>query len=89
MQWVQLSSAAAGSLNPVVVNGAGFTLYRFDKDAPHPSQSNCNGSCAVPAGAKVLFSRVNAPGAGGVARTGGTAGYRGWPQTQSGRRTCR
>jgi predicted lipoprotein with Yx(FWY)xxD motif len=46
-QWVQLSSAAAGALNPVVVNGAGFTLYRFDKDSPDPSQSNCSGACAV------------------------------------------
>jgi predicted lipoprotein with Yx(FWY)xxD motif len=46
-QWVQLTSAAAGTLNPVVVNGAGFTLYRFDKDTADPSQSNCNGACAV------------------------------------------
>jgi predicted lipoprotein with Yx(FWY)xxD motif len=46
-QWVQLSSAAAGNLNPVVVDGAGFTLYRFDKDSANPSQSNCNGACAV------------------------------------------
>jgi predicted lipoprotein with Yx(FWY)xxD motif len=46
-QWVQLSSGAAGTLDPVVVNGAGFTLYRFDKDTADPSQSNCNGACAV------------------------------------------
>src|SRR5690349_8001243 len=33
-QWVQLSAGAAGGLKPVVINGAGFTLYRFDKDSP-------------------------------------------------------
>jgi predicted lipoprotein with Yx(FWY)xxD motif len=47
MKWVQLSASSAGALNPVVVNGAGFTLYRFDKDSPSPSKSNCNGACAV------------------------------------------
>ncbi|GHH84000.1 lipoprotein [Streptomyces sulfonofaciens] len=46
MKWVQLSAGAAGKLNPVVVNGAGFTLYRFDKDTADPSKSNCNGDCA-------------------------------------------
>jgi predicted lipoprotein with Yx(FWY)xxD motif len=47
MKWVQLSASSAGALDPVVVNGAGFTLYRFDKDSPSPSKSNCNGACAV------------------------------------------
>jgi predicted lipoprotein with Yx(FWY)xxD motif len=47
MQWVQLSASSAGALNPVVVNGAGFTLYRFDKDSSSPSKSNCNGACAI------------------------------------------
>lgn len=45
-KWVQLSAAAAGGLNPVVVNGAGFTLYRFDKDSADPSRSHCTGDCA-------------------------------------------
>src|SRR5437588_49511 len=39
MKWVQLSAGAAGELNPVVLNGAGFTLYRFDKDTANPSKS--------------------------------------------------
>ena len=47
MKWVQLSASSAGALSPVVVNGAGFTLYRFDKDSPSPSKSNCNGACAT------------------------------------------
>lgn len=46
-KWVGLSASQAGNLNPVVVNGAGFTLYRFDKDSADPSKSNCNGDCAV------------------------------------------
>lgn len=46
-KWVQLSATKAGGLDPVVANGAGFTLYRFDKDTAHPSQSNCNDACAV------------------------------------------
>jgi predicted lipoprotein with Yx(FWY)xxD motif len=47
MKWVQLSAGAAGNLNPVVLNGAGFTLYRFDKDSTSPSKSNCNDACAL------------------------------------------
>ncbi|MFL5910043.1 MAG: hypothetical protein ACJ768_05675 [Gaiellaceae bacterium] len=47
MKWVQLSAGSAGALNPVVINGAGFTLYRFDKDTAAPSKSNCDGACAT------------------------------------------
>jgi predicted lipoprotein with Yx(FWY)xxD motif len=46
-KWVQLSASKAGDLDPVVINGAGFTLYRFDKDTANPSKSNCNDACAV------------------------------------------
>ena len=46
-KWVQLNSSSANGLNPVVENGTGFVLYRFDKDTAHPSKSNCDGSCAV------------------------------------------
>ena len=88
MQWVQLSSAAAGSLNPVVVNGAGFTLYRFDKDTSSPSQSNCNGACAVtwppvlvsPTG-KIFLNGVSKSEVGVVRRADGTLQVTigGWP----------
>lgn len=44
-RWVQLSASEVGDLNPVVANGAGFVLYRFDKDKPNPSTSNCTGAC--------------------------------------------
>jgi predicted lipoprotein with Yx(FWY)xxD motif len=47
MKWVQLSAGAANGLNPIVHDGAGFTLYRFDKDSASPSKSNCNGDCAT------------------------------------------
>lgn len=30
-----------------VTDGNGRSLYRFDKDTAKPSQSNCNGDCAV------------------------------------------
>ncbi|MDI5962189.1 hypothetical protein [Streptantibioticus silvisoli] len=46
-KWVQLSAAKSGSLDPVVVNGQGFTLYRFDKDTTNPPGSTCQGNCAV------------------------------------------
>jgi predicted lipoprotein with Yx(FWY)xxD motif len=46
-KWVQLTASSAGQLNPVVVNGAKFVLYRFDKDTASPSKSNCTDECAV------------------------------------------
>ena len=33
-------------LGTILTNGAGKTLYRFDKDTPHPPVSNCFGPCA-------------------------------------------
>ncbi|HEY0699426.1 MAG TPA: SCO0930 family lipoprotein [Micromonospora sp.] len=34
-------------LGPVVVDGTGRTLYRFDEDSANPSKSTCTGGCAV------------------------------------------
>jgi predicted lipoprotein with Yx(FWY)xxD motif len=42
-----LTASPTDALGTVVVDGTGFTLYRFDKDKPKPSKSNCNGSCAT------------------------------------------
>ena len=42
-----LTASPTDALGTVVVDGTGFTLYRFDKDKPKPSRSNCNGACAV------------------------------------------
>ncbi|MFE0374144.1 hypothetical protein ACFW1M_00885 [Streptomyces inhibens] len=87
-KWVQLSASAAGKLNPVVVNGAGFTLYRFDKDTAGPSKSNCNGDCAVTwppvivaPGGKIFIDGVKKSDVGVVKRDDGSLQVTlgGWP----------
>lgn len=87
-KWVQLSASSANGLSPVVVNGAGFTLYRFDKDSPNPSVSNCNGSCAtlwppvlVRPGTRVFLDGVPKREVGVVRRVDGTLQLTlgGWP----------
>jgi predicted lipoprotein with Yx(FWY)xxD motif/predicted outer membrane protein len=40
-----LSTADSASVGSVVIDSKGYTLYRFDKDSPSPSKSNCIGSC--------------------------------------------
>ncbi|MEV4741952.1 hypothetical protein [Streptomyces sp. NPDC049555] len=87
-RWVQLSASKAGALNPVVVNGAGFTLYRFDKDTANPSKSTCDGDCAstwppvvVAPGGRIFLDGVDKSKVGTVKRDDGslqvTVG--GWP----------
>lgn len=87
-RWVQLEASRAGELDPVVVNGAGFTLYRFDNDTANPSKSNCNGDCAkkwppvtVAKGGRIFVSGVRKSAVGVVKRDDGrlqvTIG--GWP----------
>ncbi|MGW1024047.1 SCO0930 family lipoprotein [Streptomyces sp. NPDC002577] len=43
----RLSVWESAELGPVVTDGAGFTLYRFDKDTASPPVSNCSGDCAA------------------------------------------
>ncbi|WP_232789149.1 hypothetical protein [Streptomyces odonnellii] len=86
-KWVQLSAGKAGELDPVVINGAGFTLYRFDKDTADPSVSNCSGECAttwppylVAPGGRVFIDGVDKSAIGFIQRDGAfqvTIG--GWP----------
>ncbi|OXM43888.1 hypothetical protein [Amycolatopsis alba] len=87
-KWVQLKAAKAGNLDPVVVNGAGLTLYRFDKDTAKPSKSTCNGDCAktwppvlVTPGSKVFLAGVRKSAVGTVKRDDGTLQLTvgGWP----------
>ncbi len=87
-RWVQLSASKAGVLSPVVVNGAGFTLYRFDKDTANPSKSTCNGDCAstwppvvVAPGGKIFLDGVDRSKVGTVKRDDGTLQVTvgGWP----------
>jgi predicted lipoprotein with Yx(FWY)xxD motif len=88
MKWVQLSAGAAGGLNPVVLNGAGFTLYRFDKDTANPSKSNCDGACAttwppvlVQPGSRIFLDGVSKSQVGVVKRDDGSLQVTigGWP----------
>ncbi|MFD7708368.1 hypothetical protein ACFV6E_21250 [Streptomyces sp. NPDC059785] len=86
-KWVQLSAGTAGDLDPVIVNGKGFTLYRFDKDTSSPSRSNCTGACAttwppylVARNGKVFIDGIDKSRIGFIERDGGfqvTVG--GWP----------
>ncbi|MGW5333119.1 hypothetical protein [Streptomyces bauhiniae] len=77
-KWVQLSAGKAGALDPVTINGAGFVLYRFDKDSTDPSKSNCSGDCATtwppylvaPRG-KVFLDGVKKEDVGFIQRDGG------------------
>jgi predicted lipoprotein with Yx(FWY)xxD motif len=86
--WTQLKASKAGALDPVLVNGADLTLYRFDKDTAKPSKSNCNGDCAVTwppvivtPGSKVFLAGIQKSAVGTVKRADGqlqlTVG--GWP----------
>ncbi|MGW6015955.1 hypothetical protein [Streptomyces sp. NPDC055210] len=86
-EWVQLSASSAGDLDPVVTNGQGFVLYRFDKDTADPSKSNCFDECEktwppliVSPKGKVFIEGVNKQDVGFIKRSGGfqvTLG--GWP----------
>jgi predicted lipoprotein with Yx(FWY)xxD motif len=85
-QWVEIKASRAGALDPVVVNGAGLTLYRFEKDKANPSKSTCNGECAatwppvvVRQGSKVISSNVKNVGL--VKRDDGSMQLtvKGWP----------
>ncbi|MEU9801350.1 SCO0930 family lipoprotein [Streptomyces sp. NPDC051000] len=82
----QLAVAADGKLGSVLTDGAGFTLYRFDKDTPKPPKSNCEGACAttwpvVPAGDVTAAAGVDAALLGEVERADGSRQLTvaGWP----------
>ncbi|MFI8521287.1 SCO0930 family lipoprotein [Streptomyces sp. NPDC085481] len=73
------------TLGPVVTDGAGFTLYRFDKDTAKPSTSACSGGCAktwppVPAGS-TRPGGVDAAKVGSLVRADGVKQLTiaGWP----------
>ncbi|MBH0776876.1 hypothetical protein [Nocardia bovistercoris] len=44
---VQLTATDSPAVGQYVSDGAGRSLYRFDKDTAQPSVSNCAGQCAV------------------------------------------
>ncbi|KFU75210.1 Secreted repeat of unknown function [Amycolatopsis lurida] len=87
-QWVQLKAVTADGIGRVVVNGAGMTLYRFDKDAPKSSKYACVGQCAqffppvlVTAGSRIFVAGVQRSEVGTVKRDDGThqVVIGGWP----------
>lgn len=82
----QLAIAQDEKLGPVLADSAGFTLYRFDKDAAKPPKSNCDGDCAktwpvVAAGDATAASGMDPSVLGEVVRTDGSKQLTvaGWP----------
>ncbi|WP_103342949.1 hypothetical protein [Amycolatopsis sp. CA-126428] len=43
----QLRGAKTFDLGLLLVDGTGYTIYRYDRDTPKPSRSNCIGACAT------------------------------------------
>ncbi|MEV6365947.1 hypothetical protein FXF53_24430 [Micromonospora sp. WP24] len=73
-------------LGPVVLDGQGFTLYRFDEDDSSPSRSNCTEGCLlqwlpVLVSEKIKFENLDPAGLGATARPDGTQQVTvgGWP----------
>ncbi|WP_345633852.1 hypothetical protein [Rugosimonospora acidiphila] len=65
------------SLGQVVVDGQGFTLYRFDRDSASPPASNCSGACStqwppVLANDTLRFQNLDPARLGTVTRQDGT-----------------
>ncbi|MCX5213832.1 hypothetical protein OG689_31955 [Kitasatospora sp. NBC_00240] len=81
-----LQAGTDAKLGAIVTDGAGHTLYRFDKDTAQPSASNCNGGCAttwppVPAGSDVGVKGIDSKLVGTVTRADGSKQLTlgGWP----------
>ena len=43
---VLMKASTSQQLGEILVDGAGYTLYRFEKDSPKPSKSTCDETCA-------------------------------------------
>jgi predicted lipoprotein with Yx(FWY)xxD motif len=81
-----LRATTNSTLGPIVVDGAGRTLYRFDKDSASPPASNCEGACAklwppVLVGTQISLTGVNRSLLGTIKRADGTVQLtlHGWP----------
>ncbi|AGM08065.1 lipoprotein [Amycolatopsis keratiniphila] len=86
--WVQFKVSEAGGPDPILVNGAGLTLYRFDKDTVKPSKSACGGECTkiwppvlVAGGSKIFLAGVKKSSMGSIERSDGSRQVTidGWP----------
>ena len=81
-----LRATTNSTLGPIVVDGPGRTLYRFDKDSASPPASNCEGACAqlwppVLVGTQISLTGVNRSLLGTIKRADGTVQLtlHGWP----------
>ncbi|MEV7094421.1 hypothetical protein AB0M80_16475 [Amycolatopsis sp. NPDC051045] len=43
----QLRAAKTFDLGLLLVDGTGYTIYRYDRDSTNPPRSNCTGACAT------------------------------------------
>jgi predicted lipoprotein with Yx(FWY)xxD motif len=83
-----LTANSTAQLGTVVVDGQGYTLYRFDKDSAKPPTSNCAGECAqkwppvlATPGAPLTVEGVEQEAVGTINRPDGTIQLTlgGWP----------
>jgi predicted lipoprotein with Yx(FWY)xxD motif len=81
-----LSVQTDPALGKIVIDGKGWTLYRFDKDTVKPPASNCDGDCAttwppVPAADDIELKGVSKAAVSKVTRKDGTEQLTlgGWP----------
>ncbi|MEU8923947.1 hypothetical protein AB0D10_23875 [Kitasatospora sp. NPDC048545] len=81
-----LQTAKDPTLGTIVTDSSGFTLYRFDQDRSNPSESHCDGSCAViwppeHANGAVTVKGIDSKLVGTVTRSDGTqqVTVNGWP----------
>jgi predicted lipoprotein with Yx(FWY)xxD motif len=81
-----LRATTNSALGPIVVDGSGRTLYRFDKDSASPPASNCEGACAklwppVLVGTQISLTGINRALLGAIKRSDGTVQLtlHGWP----------
>jgi predicted lipoprotein with Yx(FWY)xxD motif len=81
-----LRAARAFDLGPVVVDGSGFAVYRYDRDSAKPSRSRCDDECAqkwlpVRASGDVKLTGIDRDLVGSVTRSDGTdqVTLAGWP----------
>jgi predicted lipoprotein with Yx(FWY)xxD motif len=81
-----VSANSTAKLGTVVVDGLGFTLYRFDGDSAQPPAATCAGPCAetwepVPASDPIRIEGLDEESVGTVQRPDGQAQLTigGWP----------
>jgi predicted lipoprotein with Yx(FWY)xxD motif len=85
------TSSTGRALGSIVIDGEGFTLYRFDKDTASPSKSSCVAACVrlwppVLVNEKLTFRNLDAGQLGVLTRQDGTQQLTigGWPAYRSG-----